>query len=231
MVWNDFIDYCLSNQYYGIENLIGIPGCVGSSAVQNVGAYGVEAKDLIYQVEGYNIRTKNDFVLYNADCEFSYRSSIFKTKLKNQCLIVNVVFRLSKKETYNLEYEALRSRLDESDLSLQYVSEMVLELRNSKLPDISEIGSAGSFSKIYCKQSALTAIITVVSNLIHYDTDDGNKKLAAGQLIDLAGWKGVRDGDAEYILCRHWYWLIMVKQPEKKYLIWQRKYNKIFLKI
>lgn len=197
MVWNDFVDYCLSNQYYGIENLIGIPGCVGSSAVQNVGAYGVEAKDLIYQVEGYNIRTKNDFVLYNADCEFSYRSSIFKTKLKNQCLIVNVVFRLSKKEIYNLEYEALRSRLDESDLSLQYVSEMVLELRNSKLPDISEIGSAGSFFKnpIVSNQH-LRQLLQLYPNLIHYDTDDGNKKLAAGQLIDLAGWKGVRDGDA-----------------------------------
>ncbi len=196
-VWDDFVNYCLTNNYYGIENLIGIPGCVGSSAVQNVGAYGVEAKDLIYSVEGYNTRTKNDFVLYNVDCEFSYRNSIFKTKLKNQCLIVSVVFRLSKKEIYNIKYKALANEVDESDLSLKNIAKAVLAIRNSKLPNIEKIGSAGSFFKnpiITTKH--LQTLLQQYPHLIHYDTDDGNKKIAAGQLIDLAGWKGVREGNA-----------------------------------
>ena len=196
--WEDFINYCIDHQYYGIENLIGIPGLVGSSPVQNIGAYSVEVKDVIDEVHGWRISTKSPFVFKNKDCHFGYRSSIFKTELKGDCIITEVVFKLSKKEKYILVYKGLTDELQKQDapLSLRRVADAVIAVRNSKLPDVRHYGCAGSFFKNpIVGQEVLEALRKQFPTLISYPAGDGMVKLAAGQLIDLAGMKGVRDGE------------------------------------
>lgn len=196
--WEDFVGYCIKNQYFGVENLVGIPGLVGSSPVQNIGAYGVEVKDLIHEVHGWRISTRSTFVLRNEDCHFGYRSSIFKTELKGDCIITDVVFRLSKKEAYNVSYKGLADELQKEDLplSLPCVADAVIAVRNSKLPDIRHYGCAGSFFKNpIVEKEVFDALMLKFPGLISYPAGDGKVKMAAGQLIDLAGMKGVRDGD------------------------------------
>ena len=196
--WGDLVNYCIENQYYGIENLIGIPGLVGSSPVQNIGAYSVEVKDVIDEVRGWRISTKTPFVFHNKDCRFGYRSSIFKTELKGDCLITEVVFKLSKEEKYTLVYKGLTDELQKQDapLSLRRVADAVVAVRNSKLPDVRHYGCAGSFFKNpIVGQEVFSALQQQFPSLISYPAGDGMVKLAAGQLIDLAGMKGVRDGE------------------------------------
>ena len=196
--WEDFVNYCIERNYYGAENLIGIPGCAGSSPVQNIGAYGVEVKDVIECVQGYYTETGLPFSIYKSDCEFGYRDSVFKNQLKNKALIANVIYKLSKTEQYHLEYAALKEELNKSNekLSLRSVADAVLKVRNSKLPDITKIGSAGSFFKNpLIKKELLEKMLIRHPNLIHYPFNEYEEKLAAGQLIDLAGWKGVREGN------------------------------------
>ncbi|MBP7101778.1 MAG: UDP-N-acetylmuramate dehydrogenase [Bacteroidales bacterium] len=196
--WEDFVRFCIRNDYYGVENLVGVPGLVGSSAVQNIGAYGVEVKDVILAVEGVFVNNASPFVFQNADCKFSYRNSIFKTELKNQCLITAVVFKLSKTENYSLSYFALKEELKRNTLPLclENVAQSVLNIRNSKLPDVRKIGSAGSFFKNpLVSQAHLQALLLDSPNLTHYPVDGKHVKLAAGQLIEIAGWKGVRKGN------------------------------------
>ena len=196
--WEDFVNYCIDHQYYGVENLMGIPGVVGSSPVQNIGAYSVEVKDVIDEVHGWRISSKTPFVLQNQDCHFGYRSSIFKTELKGDCLITEVIFKLSKKEKYNLVYKGLTDELQKQDtpLSLRRVADAVVAVRNSKLPDIRQYGCAGSFFKNpIVGQEVFSTLQPQFPSLISYPAGDGMVKLAAGQLIDLAGMKGVRDGD------------------------------------
>lgn len=198
-LWDDFIQYCMDNTYYGLENLAGIPGLVGSSPVQNIGAYGVEAKDTIHSVKGYFVQSEKAFEFSNTDCEFAYRSSIFKTNLKNQCLITHVIFRLSKKEKYNIKYKALEDYFKKNNLtvSLNNIAEAVVNIRNSKLPKVGEIGSAGSFfQNPIVFQSHYQKLLEKYPNLIAYEIGNEKVKLAAGQLIDLLGWKGKRIGDA-----------------------------------
>lgn len=196
--WEDFINFCIENHYYGVENLIGIPGLVGSSPVQNIGAYSVEVKDMIDEVHGWRISTKSPFVFKNTDCRFGYRSSIFKTELKGECLITEVVFKLSKKEKYVLVYKGLTDELQKQDapLSLRRVADAVVAVRNSKLPDVRQYGCAGSFFKNpIVGQEVFESLRKQFPTLISYPAGDGIVKLAAGQLIDLAGMKGVRDGE------------------------------------
>jgi UDP-N-acetylmuramate dehydrogenase len=196
--WEDFVNYCIERNYYGVENLIGIPGCVGSSPVQNIGAYGVEVKDVIERVLGYYTETALPFSIHQNDCEFEYRNSVFKNELRNKVLITNVIFKLSKTEQYHLEYAALKDELNKSNkkLSLRYVADAVINVRNSKLPDITKIGSAGSFFKNpLVKKELLEKMLIHYPNLIHYPFNEYEEKLSAGQLIDMAGWKGVREGN------------------------------------
>lgn len=193
--WEDFVDFCIHNQYYGVENLIGIPGLVGSSGVQNIGSYGVEVKDVIDKAEGIYISNAQSFVFDHTECKFAYRNSIFKTELKNQCLLTALIFKLSKKENYTLSYAALKEELNRNKLplTLANVAQSVLNVRNSKLPDINKIGSAGSFFKNpIVSQQVLQSLLADYPNLIHYKVNDNQVKLAAGQLVELAGWKGVR---------------------------------------
>lgn len=196
--WEDFVNYCIDRKYYGVENLIGIPGNSGSAPVQNIGAYGVEVKEVIETVEGYFTDDGSPFSFLTSDCEFSYRNSIFKNKLKNKALITHVIFKLLKKEQYHLDYTALSDEVNKSTakLSLRAVADAVIRVRNSKLPDIKKIGSAGSFFKNpIVNKEYLDKLLVYFPKLIHHPFNENEEKLAAGQLIDLAGWKGVRDGN------------------------------------
>lgn len=195
--WFDFVNFTIDNLLYGAENLIGIPGLVGSCPVQNIGAYGTEAKDIIYQVEGHYLPNGEPFILYNEECHFAYRDSIFKNELKEKCLITNVVFKLGKREAYRLGYQQLADKLREEGKTpnLKLVAETVLEIRNSKLPDIKVVGCAGSFFKNpVVSLEKFNELSSKFDDLVHHPAPDGIK-LAAGQLIDKCGWKNIHRGD------------------------------------
>ncbi|MCL2168041.1 MAG: UDP-N-acetylmuramate dehydrogenase [Lentimicrobiaceae bacterium] len=196
--WEDFIDFCVSNHYYGIENLAGIPGKVGSCPVQNIGAYGTEVKDVIKEVYVREIPTGKSLVFSNEECKFGYRDSIFKEEWKNKAIIISVVFRLSKIENYNITYKALRDELQIfSKITLEIVKDKVIEIRNKKLPDIDKIGSAGSFFKnpIILKEK-FEKLQKKHLFLTCFEEDENHVKLAAAQLIEFCGWKGFRERDA-----------------------------------
>lgn len=195
--WSDFVRFTIDHELYGTENLIGIPGLVGSCPVQNIGAYGSEVKDIIYQVEGFYLPDGEPFVLYNEECEFAYRDSIFKKELKDRCLITEVVFKLNKEEVYNLTYKQLKEYIEQNgkSISLKLVADAVLNIRNSKLPDISKVGCAGSFFKNpVVSEAKFAELSSKFDQLVHYPAPNG-VKLAAGQLIESCGWKDIRRGD------------------------------------
>lgn len=197
--WEDFVDFCVKNHYYGVENLVGIPGLVGSCPVQNIGAYGVEVKDVISSVFGWRISTQKTFEDANEDCKFGYRSSVFKTDWKNDVLITRVRFRLSKKEHFTLTYQGLVKEIENQkvELTIENIAATVKRIRDAKLPDITKIGCAGSFFKNpIVDNSVKDKLLQQIPHLVNYPAEGGKSKLAAGQLIDLAGMKGVREGDA-----------------------------------
>jgi len=196
--WEDFMDFCVKNGFYGVENLAGIPGKVGSCPVQNIGAYGTEVKDVIKEVVGREITTGNPVVFSNEACKFGYRDSVFKNELKNRVIITAVVFRLSKKESYNLTYKGLQDELKKhSQLSLALVRDKVLEIRSRKLPDIKQVGSAGSFFKNpVVNKEQFAGLQKQYPQLVSFGADENYVKMAAAQLIELSGWKGFREGDA-----------------------------------
>ena len=149
--WDDFVSWCVKNNYGGVENLTLIPGNVGSAPIQNIGAYGSEIKDIIYSCEGFYLDSSEQKIFNKNECEFEYRSSVFKQKLKNKFLISKVNFRLSKKNhRINTSYKALSDKLIErriKDPSISDVSSLVKEIRESKLPNYNQLGNAGSFFK------------------------------------------------------------------------------------
>ena len=197
--WENLIQYCIRRELYGIENLTAIPGLAGSAPVQNIGAYGVEVKDTVWKVEGYRISTGEPFSLSNQECRFSYRNSIFKQKLKNDCIITYVWLQLSVKEHYTLSYQGLAKELSERELplSLRYVSNCVRKIRDTKLPDPKVVGNGGSFFQNPVVPAEKYAELSEkFPDLVAYDAPDGGKKLSAGQLIEKTGWKGKRMGNA-----------------------------------
>lgn len=197
--WEDLIQYCVDHEYYGIENLTGIPGKVGSSPVQNIGAYGVEVKDTISQVYAYSLESQKMRLFTNQECQFAYRDSIFKNELNNKYIITSVVFELSKIKTFNVTYAALKNEVDklENKPTLAEIRVLINEIRNSKLPDITKIGSAGSFFKNpIIKMDQWEFLKSKYPKLTGYVLENNQVKLAAAQLIDIAGWKGYREGDA-----------------------------------
>ncbi len=196
--WEMLIDYCAEKQYYGLENLTGIPGLVGSAPVQNIGAYGVEVKDSITAVEGFLLPNKEPFLLHHDECDFGYRTSIFKTKLKGYCFITHVTFKLSKEAHYTMTYKGLTDELSNSGLtpSIDNIVRCVRFIREHKLPNIQEVGCAGSFFKNpIVPMSEFALLQQHFPDLVSYPASNG-VKLAAGQLIEKAGWKGYRCGDA-----------------------------------
>ena len=198
--WHEFVLYCLEKSYAGVENLALIPGKVGASPMQNIGAYGVEMKDVFHSLEAIHIYDLNLVTFYNADCEFGYRESIFKNKFKNQFVITSVTFRLNKVPVYKTAYGAIEDALQEmkvDTLSIQNIAQAVMRIRNSKLPNPTVLGNAGSFFKnpeIDAVQ--FDSLKNYYPNISGYKTEGGKIKIAAGWLIEQAGWKGFRQGDA-----------------------------------
>lgn len=196
--WETLVAFALQHQYYGLENLIGIPGNVGSCPVQNIGAYGVEAKDVIEKVEAIRLRDGIAVSFSNKDCQFAYRNSIFKNEWKNKVLITHVIFKLSKIEHFTLTYKALGEAIEKSGRkpTLPLVADTVLSIRNSKLPRVGEVGSAGSFFKNpIINRDQYEKLAEQFPDLTVYPAGNGLCKLSAAQLIDRCGCKQWRDGD------------------------------------
>jgi UDP-N-acetylmuramate dehydrogenase len=198
--WHEFVMYCIDNDWAGVENLSLIPGCVGASPMQNIGAYGVELKDIFHSLEAYH-KKENKLVTFTLqDCEFGYRESIFKNKYKNEFTITSVTFKLSKTPTFNITYGAIEqelTRMGVKQLSIKAISNAVINIRKSKLPNPFVIGNAGSFFKNpEVKNEQFLKLKENFENIIGYPQSNGNTKIAAGWLIEQCGFKGKRFGDA-----------------------------------
>lgn len=198
--WHQLVTYCVANNFAGVENLSLIPGNVGASPMQNIGAYGVEIKDVFYELEAFDVKEKRIVTFTKDDCSFGYRESIFKHKYKGRFVILNVTFRLNKQPVFHTEYGAIQQELERmkvSQLSIAAVSQAVINIRRSKLPDPTVIGNAGSFFKnpTIDNEQFLT-LKNTYPNIVGFATNTGKTKLAAGWLIEQCGWKGYRNGDA-----------------------------------
>lgn len=199
VVWNDLVHYCVQRGFGGIENLSLIPGTVGASPIQNIGAYGVELKDVFESCVAYEIATGSAKVFTYKDCQFGYRDSIFKNELKNQYIITSVSLRLNKIPDVNIQYGAIKDELANRNISsptISDVSAVVSDIRVSKLPDPSTIGNAGSFFKNpIIDQDQFDPILKQFPEIVHYPAPDGRVKLAAGWLIEQCGFKGIISGE------------------------------------
>ncbi len=196
VIWDDFVQWAVDKGYYGVENLSLIPGTVGAAPVQNIGAYGVELKDVLLKLDAVHIETLNLKTFTNKACEFAYRNSIFKGKLKGEYIITHVYFKLSKTKTLKLDYGKLESELKKiGHYDLQAVRQAVINIRSSKLPDPDKLPNAGSFFKNPVIQlDKFKDLQKKFAKLVHYPAEENKVKLAAGQLIDLCGLKGYRSG-------------------------------------
>lgn len=196
--WDDFVQFCVERNFGGLENLSLIPGNVGSSPIQNIGAYGVEMKDTFYMLDAVSLRTGEFREFFSDECSFGYRSSVFKHELKGQYLILSVTFRLSKRPELNTSYGAIPAEIEAMGEvpSVRSVARAVTSIRRSKLPDPLELGNAGSFFKNpVVSNQQFNEIRTAYPDIPAYAADNGTK-LAAGWMIEQCGWKGYRDGDA-----------------------------------
>jgi len=193
-VWNDFVNYCVNHGFAGVENLSLIPGTVGASPIQNIGAYGVELKDVFESCKAFEIKTGQIKTFTYADCQFGYRESIFKGALKGQYIITSVTFRLSSEAKINTSYGAIEAELLNRGVEnpgIADVSAAVSHIRVSKLPDPSTIGNAGSFFKNpVIEKHEFADVVAKHPDVVHYSTVDDKIKLAAGWLIEQCGWKG-----------------------------------------
>lgn len=196
--WDRFVEYCVLNEFYGIENLSLIPGNLGAAPVQNIGAYGVEVCDFVVTVKGFDLKTKEVYHISAEDCGFTYRDSIFKHEFKNRFVISSVVFRLSKFPNYQLDYGQLKAEVEElGEINIHNVRNAIVAIRKSKLPDPELIGNAGSFFKNPVVSNELAEKLQKeFKNVPIYPAGKGYTKLAAGWLIEQCGWKGHREGDA-----------------------------------
>ena len=197
VVWDDFVACCVEHGWYGAENLSLIPGEVGASAVQNIGAYGVEVKDLITAVETVNVQGYGR-VYSVEECEYAYRSSIFKRPENKSVFVTYVRFRLSKEERYTLDYGTIRQELAKYPApTLPIVRKVFIEIRERKLPDPKVMGNAGSFfmNPIVAKEK-LEALQRDYPRIPYYELPDGRVKIPAGWMIDQCGWKGKSLGPA-----------------------------------
>ncbi|MCX6316131.1 MAG: UDP-N-acetylmuramate dehydrogenase [Bacteroidetes bacterium] len=204
--WHQFVLYCIERNWAGIENLSLIPGNVGASPMQNIGAYGVEIDDVFHSLEAWHITDKKKVTFTNSDCAFAYRESVFKNIYKDQFVILNVTYQLRKKPRFHTSYGAIEQELERmgvQELSIKAVSDAVIHIRSSKLPNPAETGNAGSFFKNpSVSKEKYWQLQTLHPSIVGYDNADGSVKLAAGWLIEHCGpqegisWKGYRQGDA-----------------------------------
>lgn len=199
VVWDDFVAWAVGHNFGGVENLSLIPGHTGAAPVQNIGAYGTEAKDSIVQVEAIELEKAAKVVIGAADCCFAYRDSIFKRDWKNRYVVTAVVFELSKYPVFKLDYGSIRSELERmgGEINLQNVRQAVIRIRQAKLPDVKEWPNAGSFFKnpVVSGETA-SRLRGTYPDMPCYPLGEGKIKLAAGWLIEQAGWKGKSLGQA-----------------------------------
>ena len=195
--WPDFVRFCVGKGWHGVENLAHIPGKVGAAPVQNIGAYGMELKDSFLQCEAMNLTTGETKVFNKEACCFGYRESIFKHELKGQYVITSVDFLLKKNAPLHLEYGNIKAYLEQNSIdnpTLQQLHDAICAIRDAKLPDVKQIGSAGSFFKNPVIDRVLfEALQKDYPSIPHYDEPNGKVKVPAGWLIEQAGWKGWRD--------------------------------------
>ncbi len=199
VVWDDLVAWAVAKGLSGIENLSGIPGCVGASPVQNIGAYGSEAKDTIYAVEAIDRKSREQIVIKASDCKFSYRNSVFKQEFKDKYVVCRVIYRLLKEFHPNLSYGDLDKRIHESEkeVSLETIRDTILKIRDEKLPDPAIFGNAGSFFM----NPVLTAgqyhqLKVDYPTIPGWNLADGTVKVPAAWCIEQTGWKGRDLGNA-----------------------------------
>ncbi len=198
-VWHDLVLHAINNGLGGIENLALIPGTVGASPMQNIGAYGVEAKETIESVTFWYWKEKTFLTYSNRECSFGYRDSIFKRQLKDKAFITSVVYKLSKKPVYNTSYGAIKEELENMgvfELSAKAIAYAVMHIRTSKLPDPKQIGNAGSFFKNpTIPKIQYAQLCGLYDTVPSYPVDELRVKVPAAWLIERCGWKGYRRGD------------------------------------
>jgi UDP-N-acetylmuramate dehydrogenase len=196
--WDEFVAWAVTNGYGGIENLSNIPGVVGAVPVQNIGAYGVEASQIVEKLDAISIESKRQVEFQKFHCEFDYRDSVFKKDYKNLFIITHVYFRLSKRPEFNIEYGAINKELENYDeVNLKNIREVIIKIRESKLPDPEVIGNAGSFFKNPIVNTRFAEqLLSKHPDCPNYEVDNTNTKLAAGWLIEQCGWKGKQVGQA-----------------------------------
>lgn len=199
-VFDDVVAFAVAHGYHGAENLSIIPGEVGASAVQNIGAYGAEAKDIIYKVEAVEIATGKVVTFLNTDCAYSYRQSKFKHEWKDKYLITHVIYQLKRTFTPDLDYGNIKASLSAKNIgepTAQQLRDVIIEIRNAKLPDPKVLGNAGSFfmNPIVSKEK-YEELAAVYPNMPHYTINEKLEKIPAGWMIDQCGWKGKSLGHA-----------------------------------
>ncbi|OGT53755.1 MAG: UDP-N-acetylenolpyruvoylglucosamine reductase [Gammaproteobacteria bacterium RIFCSPHIGHO2_12_FULL_42_13] len=198
--WHQLVLYCIDHDYAGIENLSLIPGTVGAAPIQNIGAYGVELKEVLFGVD--TLLKEPDKKHYfpqhfsNKQCQFNYRDSVFKHKLKNNCVITHVILRLNKKPIFNIKYEEIRDKLANNELSIKAISDAVIEIRQKKLPNPNKIPNSGSFFKNpIIPEKVYNVLIKEFPTLPHFPAPDHHIKIPAAWLIEQCGFKGKRMGN------------------------------------
>lgn len=198
-VWHQFVLHAIANGWAGVENLSLIPGNVGAAPMQNIGAYGVEIKNVFHELEAYLTEDKSFQTFQLDDCAFGYRESVFKRALKNKAIITSVTFRLDKQPTFHTRYGAIQQQLESmgvQDLSIKAISDAVIAIRQSKLPDPAQIGNSGSFFKNpVIDQVHFERLQKEFEGIVGYPAGERKVKVAAGWLIEHAGYKGKRIGD------------------------------------
>ncbi|MGQ1909692.1 UDP-N-acetylmuramate dehydrogenase [Marinifilum sp. RC60d5] len=195
--WDEFVAWCVERNYSGIENLSLIPGVVGASPVQNIGAYGVEVQEVIEKVEAVSIESRSPVTFNKLHCEFDYRNSVFKNEYKNLFIITHVQFRLQKQAQFKVHYGAISEELENyNEVNLKIIREVIIKIRESKLPNHEVLGNAGSFFKnpIVEKEQA-DKLKAKFEAMPTYEISDFETKIAAGWLIEQCGWKGKQIGN------------------------------------
>lgn len=197
MLWDDLVAYCVENGWWGIENLSLIPGDTGAAAIQNIGAYGAEIRDVLQQVKAIEVSSQSNRIFDVEECQYGYRKSIFKNELKGKYIITSVLMKLSKKPLLNLKYQHLEVEvLKKGSISLKSIRDTIIEIRTSKLPDYKVLGNAGSFfMNPVIPKAAFEALQQRYPQLPHYFVSDAEEKVPAGWLIEQCGWKGTSIGN------------------------------------
>lgn len=198
-VWDDFVSYCVEKNYYGIENMSLIPGTVGAAPIQNIGAYGQELKDTFFAANGIYLESLSERTFFKSGCNFDYRSSIFKHELKNKFLITSVVFRLKKSHQLNTHYGSIEQELKskkKNNPTLADIRNIVIKIRQEKLPDPKVLGNCGSFFKNpEIEKIQFERINQLHPSLKGFPVSENTLKIPAGWLIEQCGWKGKRIGN------------------------------------